>query len=85
MLPTSPPPPIFQGQPGKLLHSPGALSLQADADYKPQPQPSEGQEKGRGAPEDFHPLLLGQPQGLIPLRHPQHNHIAITAQPPCGV
>jgi hypothetical protein len=30
---------------------------------------------------DFHPLLLGQLQGIIPLRHPQHNHIAITAQP----
>ena len=71
MLRTFPPSPIFQGQPGKLLHSPGALSLQADADYKPQPQPSEGQEK-----MDFHPLLLGEPQGTIPLRHPQHNHIA---------
>jgi hypothetical protein len=63
--------PIFQGQPGKLLHSPGALSLQADAELKPQPQPSEGQEK-----MDSHPLLLGTPQGLIPLRHAQHSYIA---------
>ena len=69
----APPSPIFQGQPGKLNTPP------APCPYRRMRSLS----RSRSRPKDRRSricilLLLGEPQGTIPLRRSQHNQSAAT-------
>jgi len=73
MLRIFPPSPIFQGQPGELNTPPTPCPYRRMRSLS----------RNRSRPKDRRSwicirLLLGQPQGTIPLRHPQHTHIAAT-------